>query len=143
MTEPLKRTGMKSSPEDAAHYRRFHDHALATLRKGIPREELLAELTGKGVPEQTAHRILVAVEQELALANGQKPKPGRLWKTLAFAATVWGLFGAYVVWQMTRDGTFHWNYLIVGGVIVLILSARVVGRLLLKQPDITDLPPPR
>jgi len=69
MPEPLKRTNLKSSPEDAAFYRQFHYHALATLRKGSPREQLLQELVDKGVPEKTAARIVIAVEQELAVAN--------------------------------------------------------------------------
>ena len=37
MPEPPKRTNLRSSPEDAAFYRQFHDHALASLRQGTPR----------------------------------------------------------------------------------------------------------
>ena len=61
MPEPLKRTNLRTSPEDAAFYRQFHDHALSTLRSGTPREQLLKELADKGGPEKTAARIVIAV----------------------------------------------------------------------------------
>ena len=59
MAGPLKRTTLKSSPEDAAFYKRFHDPTLFSLRKGTPRDEILRELGGKGVPEKTAERIVL------------------------------------------------------------------------------------
>jgi hypothetical protein len=143
MAGPLKRTNLRSSPEDAAFYRKFHDYALSTLRKGTPREQLLQELAGKGVPEKTADRIVVAVEQELALAAAAKDgSPGRQWKVFGFIVLVWGSVAGYIVWQMKKDGTFHWKYLVVGGVISLVLSARVVSRLLIRQRELVHLPPP-
>jgi hypothetical protein len=143
MPEPLKRTNLRSSPEDAAFYRQFHDHALSTLRNGTPREQLLKELADKGVPEKTAARIVIAVEQELALS---KPagivSPRGVGKVLGFIVLVWGAVAGYLIWQMKKDGTFHWKYLVAGGVIALFLTARVVSRLLLRQRDVTDMPPP-
>ncbi len=143
MDGPPKRTNLRSSPEDAALYRKFHDHALSTLRKGTPREQLLQDLVGQGVPETTASRIVVAVEQELALETPERGSPRSVWKVAVFIAGVWGAVGGYLVWQMTRGATFNWKYLLAAGVIALILTVRVVGRLLLHQRDVTDLPPPR
>jgi hypothetical protein len=143
MAGPLKRTALKSSPEDAAFYKRFHDPTLFSLRKGTPRSEMLLELVGKGVPEKTAERIVLAVEQELAIAAAaHKPRTSG-WKMLGFVALVWGAIAGYLVWQMTRDSTFSWGYLIAGGVIALILTARVIGRIGLGLREPVDLPPPK
>jgi hypothetical protein len=143
MTGPLKRTALKSSPEDAAFYRKFHDSVLSGLRRGTPREQVLQDLAAQGVPEKTANRIVVAGEQELALSKAARgAAPGAVWKTLGFIALVWGAVAGYLCWQLTRDGTFHWKYLAAAGVIALFLTARVVGRLLLRQREPIDLPPP-
>ena len=143
MPEPHKRTNLRSSPEDAAFYRQFHDHALDTLRNGTPREQLLKELADKGVPEKTAARIVIAVEQELALAKAAPGgSPRSPWKIVLFLLAVWGSVAGYIVWQMRKDGTFHWKYLAVGGGIALVLSARVALRLLLRQKELVHLPPP-
>jgi hypothetical protein len=143
MAEPLKRTNLRSSPEDAAFYRQFHDHALAALRQGTPREQLLRDLADKGVPEKTAARIVIAVEQELALAAAAKGGlAGNRWKIIGFIVLVWGSVAGYIVWQLRKDGTLHWKYLVVAGVIAVILSARVVSRLLIRQKELVHLPPP-
>lgn len=143
MPEPLKRTNLRSSPEDAAFYRQFHDHALSALRSGTPREQLLKDLADKGVPEKTAARIVIAVGLELSAASGAtgggRPK---VWKAVAFILLIWGIVAAYLAWRMTKDGTFSLKYLIAGGVIVLILSARVMSRLLPGRREPIDLPPP-
>jgi hypothetical protein len=143
MAGPLKRTGLRSSPEDAAFYKRFHDLTLASLRRGTPREEMLRELVGKGVPEKTADRILFAVEQELAAKAAIHQRPTSLWKLLGIVALVWGAVAGYLVWQMSKDGTFSWGYLIAGGVMALILTARVIGRIGLRLREPVDLPPPK
>jgi len=143
MPEPLKRTNLKSSPEDAAFYRQFHDHALATLRIGSPREQLLKELVDKGVPEKTAARIVIAVEQELAVANpARSGSPRGVGKVLGFIILAWGAVAGYLVWQMTKDGTFQWKYLVAAGVIAVYLTIRVVSRLLLHRKEPADLPSP-
>ena len=143
MAGPLKRTALRSSPEDAAFYKRFHDPTLFSLRKGTPRDEMLRELVGKGVPEQTAERIVLAVEQELATkATIHKPRTS-VWKLLGFVALVWGAIAGYLVWQMTKDSTFSWGYLIAGGVIAIILTARIIGRISLGLREPVDLPPPK
>jgi len=143
MPEPLKRTNLRSSPEDAAFYRRFHDHALSALRDCIPREQLQKELADKGVPGKTAARIVIAVEMELALANPAGSGPPRsMGKVLGFIALVWGAVAGYIVWQMKKDGTFHWKYLAAGGAIALFLTVRVMSRLLPRQRNPIDLPPP-
>jgi hypothetical protein len=142
MPEPLKRTNLRSSPEDAAFYRKYHDHALSSLRQGTPREELLKDLADKGVPEKTADRILIAVGQELALKAAKSSPPRSFGKVIAFVVVVWGAVAGYLVWQMKKDGTFHWKYLVAGGAIALFLTARVASRLFLRQRDVVDLPPP-
>lgn len=134
---------MRSSPEDAAFYKRFHDLMLSSMRAGTPREELHQQMVGKGVPEKTAERILFAVEQELAAKTAIQQRPRSLWKVLGIVAVVWGALAGYVVWQMTKDGTFSWKYLIAGGVLALILTARVIGRLGLRLREPVDLPPPK
>jgi hypothetical protein len=143
MAEPPKRTNLRSSPEDAAFYRQFHDHALAALRQGAPREQLLQELVGNGVPEKTAARIVIAVEQELALANpARSGSPRGVGKVLGFIALVWGAVAGYLVWQMTKGGTFQWKYLVAAGVIAVYLTIRIASRLLLRRKEPADLPSP-
>jgi len=143
MAGPLKRTALRSSPEDAAFYKRFHDSTLFSLRKGTSRDEMIRELIGKGVPEKTAERIVVAVEMELAAATAtQKPRT-RVWKVLGFVALIWGAIAGYLIWQMSKDSTLHWGYLVAGGVIALILTARVIGRIGLGLREPVDLPPPK
>jgi hypothetical protein len=140
MPEPLKRTNLRSSPEDAAFYRQFHDHALSTLRNGTPREQLLKDLADKGVPEKTAARIVIAVEQELALQTAGTSPPGRKWKVLAFIIVIWGSIAGYIAWQRTKYGAFHWKYLAGAGAIAAFLSYRTISRLLMNRPD--PAPPP-
>lgn len=140
MTGPLKRTNLRSSPEDAAFFRQFHDHGLCALRKGTPRQELLQDLVGKGVPEHTAERIVVAVELEHGVSTGSAAAPPRrAWKLLLFVLAVWGAVGAVLVRQMTRDGPFHWKSLVGAGLVASFLSARVVFR---SHRALTPLPPP-
>ena len=144
MAGPLKRTGLRSSPEDAAFYKRFHDHVLFSLRKGAGRDAMLHELADKGVPDKTAERIVAAVEQELALAAAAQGARLRIgWKSIAFIVLFWAGLVAYLVWQMTRDGTFHWGYLGAGGFIALLLTARVILKLGFRVRDPIDLPPPK
>jgi len=143
MAGPPKRTHLRSSPEDAAFYRQFHDRVLSTLRQGASREQILRELAAQGVPGKTADRIVVAGEQELALARTVRgASSGRAWKTLGFIVLAWGAVAGYLAWQMTRGGTFHWKSLVAAGLIALFLTARVVGRLLLRQRGPEDLPTP-
>jgi hypothetical protein len=142
MPEPPKRTNLRSSPEDAAFYRQFHDHALSALRNGTPREQLLKDLADKGVPEKTAARIVIAVEQELALQTAGSSPPGRKWKVLAFIIAIWGSIAGYIAWQMTKDGAFHWKYLAGAGAIATFLSYRTVSRSLLRMADPNPPPPP-
>jgi hypothetical protein len=141
MAGPLKRTALRSSPEDAAFYKRFHDPTLFSLRKGTPRDEMLRQLVGKGVPEKTAERIVQAVEHELSTAAAMHRPRTSVWKTLGFVALIWGAVAGYLVWQMTKDSTFSWGYLIAGGVIALIVTIRVIGRIGLGLREPVDLPP--
>ena len=83
------------------------------------------------------------MEQELAVAN--PPRSGSrlgVGKILGFIALVWGAVAAYLVWQMTKGGTFQWKYLVAAGVIAVYLTIRVVSRQLLRRKEPTDLPSP-
>src|SRR5262245_7089217 len=104
---------------------------------------MLRELVGKGIPENTAERIVLAVEQELATKAALHAPRTSVWKMLGFVALIWGALAGYLVWQMTKDSTFSWGYLIAGGVTATILTARVIGRIGLGLRDPVDLPPPK
>jgi hypothetical protein len=144
MAGPLKRTGFRASPEDAAFYRRFHDYALSSLRKGVSREDLLRDLQARGVPDKTAERIVVAVEQEHALAvaaPGGVPK-GKGWIIGVALLVVFGSSAVYIATQMAEDKTLKLKYLLPAMIVALVLTGIVVSRLLLKTRGLHDLPPP-
>lgn len=144
MAGPLKRTGLRTSAEDAAFFRKFHHSALASLRQGLPREEVLRELLTRGVPEKTAERIVVAVEQEHA-AKSQTPHQspsGRRWVIGLATVLVFGCASVYIAMQMAEDKTLRMKYLLPAMIVVLLLSGIVIQRLLLKVRGPYDLPPP-
>jgi hypothetical protein len=143
MTGPLKRSAYRASPEDAAFYRRFHDVALSSLRKGVPREELLGDLLTRGVPEKTAERIVMAVEQEHGVAIVPKAGPrGKRWVIALAVVAAFGCTTVYLALQMSEDRTLQAKYLVPAILIALVLSAIVIQRLLLRVRGPEDLPPP-
>jgi len=146
MAGPLKRTGYRASPEDAVFYRRFHDFALSSLRKGAPRQDLLRDLLTRGVPEKTAERIVVAVEQEHGVAvagtEAGRISKGKMWVLGVAGFAFFGTISAYVAVQMSEDRTLKAKYVVPAMVLTLVLTAVVISRLLLKTRGPHDLPPP-
>lgn len=105
-----KRTRLRSSPEDAEHYRRHHDAALAALRNGVRREALLRELVSCGVPEKTAERIVFAVEQEKELGDVSQSTLSRkssddFWPILLITLLILAGNTAYFGWRWAREGS--------------------------------------
>lgn len=144
MDGPLKRSGLRSSPEDAALFKQHHEPTLAALRQGKPRDELVRELIAKGVPDKTAARILVAVEMENATAVAkQESRPGAA-KAITYIVMIWSVLAVYAYWQVTRKAGIHWGTLIPCGVIACWLTARIVSRRLVRRRrEPADLPPPK
>lgn len=138
-----KRTRLRSSPEDAEHYRRHHDAALDALRNGIPREQLLRELGSCGVPEKTAERIVAAVEQEkglgsVSMRDDSKKVSGVLWGMILMTLLIVAGNAAYFGWRWAREGSatpgnFSPSVVIGGG-----LAGFTFLRRLLKTRDPAD-----
>jgi len=144
MTGLPKRTGLRSDAEDAAHYRKFHAHALATLERGSPRDGLLKELIAGGVPERTAERIVVSVEQELAAKSySQGLTRGQRWGMVAFTVLFFSAIAAYVIWQMSRDRALSLKYAAPGLILLVVASGGIAGRILLRPQGSLRNPPPR
>jgi hypothetical protein len=144
MAGPLKRSGYRASPEDAAFYRKYHDSALSAIRKGITREAILLELIDHHVPEETAKRILGAVEQEHAMAAAISPRlsKGKRWLIAIAVIVVFGSASIYVAIQMSQDGKLHAEYLIGAVIGTLGIAAMVILRLFLSGRGPKYLPPP-
>lgn len=144
MAGPLKRTGYRASPEDAAFYRRFHDFALSSIRKGVPRQDVLRDLLTRGVPERTAERIVGAVEQEFATAHSAPHSipSGKRWVIAVAIIVVFGCATVYIALQMAEDKTLKAKYLFPGMVIALVVTGIVIQRLLLRVRGPHNLPPP-
>jgi len=131
MGGPLKRTKLRSSPEEAALYRRFHDPGLAALHRGVSRVQLLQELADQGVSLISAERIVTALEQEAALGGGLQPRSGTASNTslvLIIVVLIWGGMTALVAGYMIRGMKFHWGYLVSAGVVALSATLRLVFR---------------
>ena len=138
-----KRTRLRSSAEDAEHYRRHHDAALAALRNGIPRENLLRELVSCGVPEKTAERIVAAVEQEKGMGDVTQRGvsttfSATFWLIIVFSLLILGGNAAYFGWRWGREGSptpgnFAPSVVVGGG-----LAGFVFLRRLLKTKDPAD-----
>ena len=142
MAGPLKRTGLRSSSEDAEHFRKFHAHVLSTLRGGGRREDLLKELVAGGVPEKTAERIVVASEQEIA-AESFSPGLSRRqrWGVVAFAVAVFVGIGGYIVREMARDHTLSFKYALPALVFCAVMAAVIIRRFFFSGKG--PLEPPR
>src|SRR5581483_133492 len=121
MAGPLKRTGYRASPEDAAFYRRFHDSALSAIRKGVPRQDVLQDLVTRGVPDKTAQRIVTAVEQEHAMASAAPHRipSGKRWIVAVATIVVFGGATVYIALQMAEDKTLKAKYLFPAMVVAL------------------------
>jgi hypothetical protein len=120
MPGPLKRTKLKSSPEEAEFYRRFHDRGVAALRQGISRDALLKELQEHGASLLSAERLVTAFEQEASLKGKADQHKGDRNPVVFIVALVLGLGSAgYLAWTLGHDGQFRWGY--VGGAILLVV----------------------
>lgn len=128
-----KRTGLKTDPEDAGHYQKYHDEVVSALKKGYPADQVRTELVTQGVPDKTARRIVIAVEQELTLAGAPKASKSSgpfvlfSWVALLLLTCV----GSYVAWQAGRENHVQWR----AGIPVAVLVA-VVARAILRRRDI-------
>jgi len=128
-----KRTGLKTDPEDAEHFRKYHDEVVSALKKGYRTDQIHTELVTQGVPDKTARRIVIAVEQELALAGAPKAStssgPFGLFSWVALLLLM-GL-GTYVAWQAGRESHLQWRL----GIPVAVLAS-VVARAIFRRRDI-------
>jgi hypothetical protein len=103
----------------------------------------LAELLKRGVPEKTAERIIVAVEQEKQVAEAPQGAPRGKGKVIAAAVIVaFGCLTVYIALLLSGDWTLHAKYLVPAVIIALVLSAIVIQRLVLRVRGPEDLPPP-
>jgi hypothetical protein len=100
---PLKRTRLKTNPEEAEHYRKYREDVLAALSKGFPQDQIRKELATKGVPDRIAERIVVAAELELSAAEKPEDTPTKLvWWSVSFALFILGLDGGYLLWRLSQ-----------------------------------------
>jgi hypothetical protein len=143
MDGPLKRTALRTSPEDAEHYKKFHDRVLEALRGGTPREELLKELAGNGVPASTAERIVYSVEQQVEhAAFSSRASRTAFWISWSVAGIFVFLGAAYAAWQMGEHRRIPLRVALPGMAIVIAAMVFTFGRFSrrIKPPD--NLPPP-
>jgi hypothetical protein len=134
-----KRTSLRSSPEDAVFYRKYHDSTLSWFQKGVPHAELVQELIRLGVPEKTAERIVIAVEQEQAHSVGKKEVPaGMQWLVrllivvvLVYAASI----GGYMYVQIKKDKPLNGGFILPLAVPLVASVAAALRRFLLKMRD--------
>lgn len=126
MAGPLKRTKLRSSPEEAEWYRRFHDRGVAALRQGISRDALLKELQEHGVPLLSAERLVTAFEQEASLSveAGQIRGGGKLTGSLIAILVVGVGFACYFMWTLGHEGKFRWGYAAAAILITVIAAFR-------------------
>jgi hypothetical protein len=104
MAGPLKRTKLKSSPEEAALYRRHHDRGVAALRSGGTRDALLKELADQGVSLLSAERLVTAFEQEASLhAAAHQSRRGNGSTYLIIMLLSAAGIGAIILWAWYRD----------------------------------------
>lgn len=146
MAGPLKRTSLRSSPEDAALYRKYHDSTLSWLRKGVPHAELVRELIRLGVPDKTAERIVFAVAHENAHFGAPQKAPVRpTWLIQILIVVVLmsaAGIGGYVYSQVKRGETPRAGY-VVPGAITLMTGVTFAMRGIFRRPrGPQDLPPP-
>ena len=138
-TAGVKRTKLRSSPEDEAFYRRYHDSALAGVRQGRTADEVTQELLTRGVPAETAKKIVWAVQHEFAQSTfkpGARSRHVRLILVVCavFMFVTLGLLG----WTLFREGASVVS-IVIAIVIVMVLGGVAFGRLALKMRGPTDL----
>jgi hypothetical protein len=133
MAGPLKRTGYRSSPEEEALYRQYHDSALAGLHQGRTPEEVVQELLSRGVAPQTAKRIAWAVNHEFTQAASKPGPPSRYlrWAIVTGAVFLLCTFGA-IGWFMIREGERMSN-LVKAIPLVVIISGVAAARVLRRR----------
>ena len=133
MAGPLKRrTGFRSSPEDAEFYRKFHDSALSALQQGRSRSEILQELTARGVPAESAERVVRAVEQEAAVSDWKPDHSVSKWISAMVFGTLGMMVMAVVIWSRLSESGVSLKGLLPPLFIVLIVSGLFVARSLRK-----------
>lgn len=131
-----KKTGLKTDPQDAEFYRKHHDEVLNALQRGFSPEQIQKELAAKGVPEKTASRIAIAVEQEVALSV--EPKSGQsnpqFWLFTWVGPTLWiAVFlavigGAYVAWHYRELDRFPWRKVSWAGLFAVAAAIELLRR---------------
>ena len=103
MAGPLRRTKLKSSPEEAALFRRHRERGVAALLKGVSRDKLLQEFAEQGVPSLSAERLVSAFEQEAALIAeaGHRKVSGSSFH-LIFIVVLIAVIGGILYWAWIR-----------------------------------------
>ena len=121
-------TGFRSSPEDAAFYREFHDMVVSALREGRTPEQIVEQLRVRNLPESTARRIVWAVGHEAQQADfhpGRETRQliGTMWAAVVFALAILG----FIAWRVVREGA-GWRTVVPGVVVFAIMSCIVFAR---------------
>jgi hypothetical protein len=97
----VKRTNLRSNPEDAEHFRRHRESVHQRLWAGEQPETIATALAAEGVPLETARRIVVAVRYELGVSEF---KSETSWKSVWWTAGLMGPFVlvmvAYYAWRL-------------------------------------------
>jgi len=124
-----KRTKLKSSPEEAEFYRRFHDAGVAALRQGTSRDALLKELQDQGVSLLSAERLVTAFEQEASLFTQKDHLRGQSFIGSFLLIGIFGLsFACYVMWDLGRNEGSRWGYAAWAAVAIVAAIIRAVRR---------------
>jgi hypothetical protein len=105
MAELPRRTGFKSSPEDAALYREFHDTVVSALREGRTPDQIVEQLRIRNVPESTARRIVWAVGHEVQHSDSEStPEPRRMSGIVIVSAVFIIAMLGFTAWRVGREG---------------------------------------
>jgi hypothetical protein len=101
----MKRTNLRTNPEDEAHFRQHRDSVRSKLEGGSTPEQTASALVAQGVPAETARRIVWAVQQELSLkAIHSEESRMSLWWAFGLGVPFLAAILAYGGFLWARDG---------------------------------------
>jgi hypothetical protein len=126
----VKRTNLRTNPEDAEYFKRFRDRTMSMVGSGMGAEQAVAKLVEQGVPEQTAQRIVRAVVQELSLGKAE-PAPflTPVWWASILGASVFGVAAWFVYSSVTTGAAVLSPKLVVKVVGLLVVIGVLLGGL--------------